>query len=99
MLNKNKVICVIAKNKNMGATSVDTIDVKAECTRQLYSTFTYKKLSEEAKRSLSEASTSNLKALRKNICKKEVALLKQQNSCYLEWMDTRFLIFTQFGES
>ena len=49
MLNKNKVVSVNDTDKNSGAANTDTSDVKTECRRQLYDTFKYKQLSEEAK--------------------------------------------------
>ena len=41
MPNKNKVSWVNDTDKNLGAASADTCDVKSECGRQLYDAYTY----------------------------------------------------------
>ena len=49
MVHKNKVVCVNDTDENLGAANADTSEVKSECYRQPYDTFTYEKLSESAK--------------------------------------------------
>ena len=68
MSNKNKIISVNDTDKNLGATNADTVDVKTECWRQLYDTFMFTKLSEEAK----EEFVRNIKFQLKSIAQKHL---------------------------
>ena len=81
MLNKNK-IRVNATDKNLGATNAGTVDMKSECRRQLYDTFTYTKSSKETK----EEFIRNVKFQVKSIVEKHL----YRGSCFFK--EAKFLL-------